>query len=184
MRKLLFVLTFVAVALYAALAFAQSNACVEEKTPTFTVFQAAKMCVLEVDSIALGDGTSGAPSLSFSGDQNTGFYSGGSDQFLASVGGSNVLQIVDNGGVPQINIAAGTQTKPGLGFIADPDTGLYRNAENFMALTTGGTPVLEIRGDNDIRMLTSGAGIVLRSPDGSYSKCTVDNSDNFSCAPN
>lgn len=139
--------------------------------------------VMESGNVILNrPGTAANPSYSFGTDENTGLFAIGGDNLGVAVGGSTALQLVDNGGNLQANIPSGSPSVPGVAFIADPDTGIYRVGANTMALTTNGTAVLEIQDDNDIRMVTPNSAIIMRSADGTYWECRVANITGvFSC---
>lgn len=99
------------------------------------------------------------------------------------VGAGNIFQA--NGS--HVQFADGTASLPGLSFISDPNTGIYRISADTLGVAVGGSFVhqttsagLSVAGQ--FRNITSGGALVLRSADGSYSVCTVNNSDVFSCA--
>lgn len=121
-------------------------------------------------------GSASAASLDLEGG-NTGLYSSANNEVSITTGGLQTAMF-DTGG---INVGAGSSGSPSIAFIADPDTGFYRSGTNNAAITNGGTVTWEWRTSGEMRSFVSGAAITFRSPDGSFSSCTVDNSDNFTC---
>lgn len=74
-------------------------------------------------------GTSGAPSLAFATDTDTGFY----------LAGANTIGVAG-----ALGLADGTAAAPSLAFVADADTGLARTAANTMAMSCGGAVVATV----------------------------------------
>jgi hypothetical protein len=92
----------------------------------------------------VGDGLVASPSLSFIADSNTGIYRSGTDSIAIAAGGVNMV-VVDRGGTNTISLNAptlhadGAVGGPAISFVADSDTGFYRDGTNSLAITTGGT---------------------------------------------
>lgn len=84
------------------------------------------------------DGTAALPAISFSGDVDTGLYRFGTNEFRAVVAGAPAFSFFDNAGQAQALAVDGVVGKPGLSFLNDPDTGLYRVGANTLALSCGG----------------------------------------------
>jgi len=81
-----------------------------------------------------------APSLTFTGDPNTGIFSSGVDQIGFSCGGviKAVLSSTDLDVKGRFYAADGTVALPAYSFNSDPDTGIYRSGANELTLVTGG----------------------------------------------
>ncbi len=98
-------------------------------------------------------GSVGVPSYTFNGDSNTGLYSLGADAIGVTTGGVNRLMI-NNGGVSigtgVLYAPAGTVSAPGLSFNGDPDTGLYRTADNVMNVATNGVRTMVFSATNSV----------------------------------
>lgn len=129
--------------------------------------------------VYVGDGTVGAPSMSFLLDQDTGWYRIGANNMGGAVAGAKVLDISATGlGVTGTltttsSIAAtgaitsgGTITStgvilgptgavgaPALSFSTDPDTGVYRIGANNLGIATGGVKVIDV-GSSGLTALT------------------------------
>lgn len=91
-------------------------------------------------------GSVSAPAYSFSGDTNTGVYSGGSDVLYLVTGGT-IAQNIDTTRVfipLRLNIASGTVGTPGLVFNTDEDTGIYWSGTNTLGISAGGVQRLSI----------------------------------------
>jgi len=79
-------------------------------------------------------GTVGAPSISFTGDPNTGFYSLSGDTIGVATGGAQSF-IFSTTQALALNGSAGS---PAFSFISDADTGFARAGANTLSLITGG----------------------------------------------
>lgn len=94
--------------------------------------------------LRVADGTSAAPSFSFSADTDVGIYRAAANQMAFSTGGVGRMAIADtfidvSGG--QLRLGDGTIGTPGLGFLNDTDTGFFRNASNDLRVSAGGVLV-------------------------------------------
>jgi len=89
-------------------------------------------------AILLQDGTSAAPSISFISDTDTGIYRPAANQLAFSLNNGIAGRFTDNGGVKTFTGEDGTLARPGIGFYADLDTGIYRPTTNQLAISTGG----------------------------------------------
>lgn len=85
-------------------------------------------------------GSAAAPSITFTGDINTGFFSIAADTMGISAGG--VLQASIDGTnfsvVGRLRIADGTVASPAIQFTSDTNTGIYLYAANQMAFVADG----------------------------------------------
>jgi hypothetical protein len=101
-------------------------------------------------SVAAGAGSAATPSISFSGDTDTGFYSSGTNSIGISAGGNKVWDITTSAivsptaGGASIASAAGTAAAPTFSFAGDTDTGWYLAASNTLAASTGGVERIRI----------------------------------------
>jgi len=98
-------------------------------------------------------GTAAAPSIAFTGDQNTGIYSPGADQVSFTTGGSQRLLIDSSGQIEAANL--GSASAPAWSFVGDPNTGIYSPGADQLAIstTTSAAPltvngVVEANGSN------------------------------------
>jgi hypothetical protein len=108
-----------------------------------------------------GLGTVGAPSITFTGDTNTGWWSPGADTIAASTNGAERVRIDSSGRVGigtnnpasplQVNGAAavgsGTSGAPTFTFSSELDTGIFNPAADIMGFSTAG--IERMRLDNN-----------------------------------
>lgn len=128
------------------------------------------------------DGSAATPAYRFTSDTDTGIFREGTDLLSLAAGGVRGLQISESGSVAQALVNVGSAASPGLGFNGDSDTGFYREAAGQITVSSNASKRWAFQTDGDFELATTAAGLVLRSPDGTYSKCTVDNADAWSCA--
>ena len=81
-------------------------------------------------------GTAGTPSLTFTGDLNTGIYSPGADQLAIATNGA-VQLVVNSSGQVTLN-SLGTAAAPAYSWIGDPNTGFFRPNADEIAIATNG----------------------------------------------
>lgn len=111
------------------------------------------------------DGTAGAPSITFEGDQNTGIYhTAVTDTIGFSTGGSNRRSISTSNetfNLPQLG-GDGTATAPTYSFSGDSNTGMYHTVTaDVIGFSSGGTKILHIA-PTEVE-----ATVPVRIPDGS-----------------
>lgn len=94
-------------------------------------------------------GSAAAPSLSFSGDPDTGFYSEGGNSFLATANGAarwrfslNTLSGA-NGSSNIFQSGDGSASTPSIGFVSDTNTGFYRIGADNVGLALNGTKYVD-----------------------------------------
>lgn len=99
----------------------------------------------DVTSVTVGLGSASAPSMTFSGDTNTGIYSPGADSLSIVCAGSAQIG-VGNGYVTFVApmfIPDGSAASPGLSYGSDTDCGWYRIGANNLGLALNGTKYLD-----------------------------------------
>jgi hypothetical protein len=103
------------------------------------------------NSVAAGAGSAGSPSLTFSGDTNTGFYDSASNDVISvAAGGAKIFDISAAGivsptmGGANITTASGSAAAPTYSFAGDTGTGWWRPAASTMAASTGGVERMRI----------------------------------------
>lgn len=99
------------------------------------------------ERILVGDGTLAAPAMGFIADPNTGFRSTGEGQLAAVTNGAdNVL--FDADGTTRFfgaaRFADGTAAAPGMRFHLDPNTGIWRPADDTIGIVTAGVERLRV----------------------------------------
>lgn len=137
-------------------------------------------------------GAQASPSLSITGDTDTGIYSPGANQLGLSTGGANRVHISNTG----LRLAvSGSAATPSISSTGDTDTGLYFSAANTMSVATGGAarvhfsdtgislqsagtagaPVIALQSDMNTGIYFSGAD-ALSFATGGVQRVTVSNS--------
>jgi len=90
--------------------------------------------------LSLPDGTALLPSLTNTGDTNTGLYFSAADEVSLTTGGSQRLAVSSVAITPtvaQLNIA-GSAAAPSISFTGDPNTGLYSQAADTIGFAAAG----------------------------------------------
>lgn len=111
-------------------------------SPTFTGTATIASATVS-GTVAHAAGTAGAPSITATGDTNTGIYFSAADTVNISAGGTSRLAIASSsitvGTNVQILADAGTTSLPGVAFNGDSDTGMCASGANELTLATAGT---------------------------------------------
>ncbi len=111
--------------------------------------------------IKLPDGSDSAPSVSFTGDGDTGMYSAGTNLIGMSAEGTNRLTIASSGLYPKVVVTGtdGSASAPAYSFESDPDTGMYLISDNILAVSTGngGRMYWDSNGTHVVTMATTGS---------------------------
>jgi len=102
----------------------------ETAAPTFT------------GQVKVAAGTAAAPSVTITGDLNTGLFSPSADQLSVTTGGTERLRIDAAGQVEAVSL--GTAAAPAWSFVSDPNTGIYSPGADQLALSTGGAERMRI----------------------------------------
>lgn len=97
----------------------------------------------------IASGSAAAPSLSISGDANTGLYSPSADQISITTSGTERFRIDNNGQLEAVSL--GTAAAPTFSFTTDPNTGIYSPGADQLSITTSGVERLQI--DSSGRLL-------------------------------
>lgn len=96
-------------------------------------------------AIALSAGTVLLPSLTFSGDLNTGMYAIAADTIGWTAGGVQQLSLDGSylSVTGRIRIQDGTVSSPSIQFTSDTDTGFYWNSDNIFRIAAGGSGICQ-----------------------------------------
>jgi hypothetical protein len=96
------------------------------------------------------DGSVSAPGISFRLDTDTGMYRPAVNQLGFSINGAIAGRFATNSGVASFTGEDGTVARPGIGFYADLDTGIYRPGTNQVAISAGGANAAVFGSTNSI----------------------------------
>ncbi len=89
-------------------------------------------------------GSAGAPTVTFTGDLNTGIYSPTADTVSVATAGVERLRVDATGQIEAVS--SGTAAAPVYSFINDADTGLYLASGNTLGIATSGTARVTVDG--------------------------------------
>ena len=109
--------------------------------------------IITSTSIVVSAGTTSAPSITPSGDSNTGIFFPSADTIAASTGGTARITIDSSGNITVTNnliIPLGTALLPSLAILSDPNTGIYSPGADQLAVATNGTGRLFVQADGDV----------------------------------
>ena len=131
--------------------------------------------------VVVSAGTTALPSISPSGDSNTGVFFPAADTISASTGGTSRITIDSSGNITVTNnliIPLGTSLLPSLAFLSDPNTGLFSPGADTLALVTAGTNRLHITSAGLVGIGDSGpdARLTVKSSGASTTPLNVKNS--------
>jgi hypothetical protein len=104
-------------------------------------------------------GTAALPTITFTGDPNTGLYSPGADQVGVTTGGVVRLtaSTTDFVGTLPWRGQNGSVTAPALSFSGDNNTGVYWVSADTIGITTGGTQAVQWNATGDMTLPGVGA---------------------------
>ncbi len=138
------------------------------------------------NTVTASSGSAAAPSISFGGDADTGFYqaSSGSDSIDIAIGGANIFNLSSSGivspstGGASVSTSNGSASAPTFSFSGDEDTGWYRASADTLAAATAGAERVRIDSSGNVGIGTAspqnnlhvnagtGGGVTLESNDG------------------
>ena len=123
-------------------------------------------------------GAAATPSLTFTGDPNTGLYSPGANQVAISTNGTGRLTVGTTAvsSTLAVDHPLGAVGTPSITFTGDLNTGFWSPAADTLAASTGGSERLRILSDGKVGLGTSSPAQQLHVL-GSGAAIRVDNSD-------
>jgi hypothetical protein len=91
-------------------------------------------------------GTAALPSVTFTGDTDTGMSAAVANELVLSAGGTALLTLTatEITASQEILAPAGSAANPAFSFSVDPDTGMFRSLANQLSLVTNGTTRLNV----------------------------------------
>ena len=98
-------------------------------------------------------GHASAPSITFIGDPDTGFFNPGANEIAITTGGTERFRVDSAGQLEAINL--GTAAAPTYTFNADSNTGIYSPGADQLAVSTGGTGRLFVDSSGRVGLGTS-----------------------------
>lgn len=101
-------------------------------------------------------GTVSAPSITTSGDTNTGIFFPAADTIAFAEGGTEALRINSSA---QIEFAAGSASTPSITFTGDTNTGIYSPAADTIAFAEGGAEALRINSSAQVEFTSGTASL-------------------------
>jgi hypothetical protein len=110
--------------------------------------------VYTITSGVFASGTAANPSISFTGDSNTGIYASAADQVSITTSGTERLRVDAAGQIEAVSL--GSASAPTYSFTTDPNTGIYSPGADQLAISTGGTQRIHIEADGDINIDSGG----------------------------
>ena len=124
-----------------------ANTLVMAAGATQTIVTTPTLTYLNAGVFQVPDGSSGAPSLSFNSDPDTGIYRITGNMFAFATGGVRRMYVYDAGFVPEVAVRFldGLAATPALTFDLDTDTGFYRWGSDAFGATSGGAVVMSWR---------------------------------------
>lgn len=102
--------------------------------------------------VSLDDGTASAPSLTNTGDTNTGIYFPAADEVAISTGGSERVKVNSSG---QVEVIAGSASTPAITTTGDLNTGVYFPAADTIAFVEGGAEAMRIDSSGNVGIGTN-----------------------------
>lgn len=118
--------------------------------------------------ISNSGGSAALPSYSFTGDLNTGIYSGVPDEIYFTTGGTQRAALTSGGFTLTGNIIAlnsrvsdGSAATPSHSFYNDTNTGLYRAGSDTIGVALGGVETVEFNAAGNVRtkLISTGASV-------------------------
>ena len=93
-------------------------------------------------------GHASAPSITFSGDPDTGFFNPGANEIAITTGGTERFRVDSAGQLEAINL--GTAAAPTYTFNTDSNTGIYSPGADQVAISTNGTGRLFVDANGNV----------------------------------
>ena len=124
-------------------------------TGSFGNFTSITGATVAITSGVFASGTAAAPSITFTGDVDTGVFASAANQVSFTTSGTERLRIDGTGQIEAVSL--GTEAAPVFSFTTDPNTGIYSPGADQVAISTGGSGKLFVNNAGEVDVSSANA---------------------------